>query len=213
MDIVFDFGNVLFEWNPARLVADWFPASARAEWAADRLAHTLVAHHDWQAFDVGRISSRELARRCATRLDLPVDALTAFIEQIPNVLPLIDETVVCTDALMRASTDGQRLYYLSNMPLPWADVLEARCPWITRFDDGIFSARVQLAKPDPAIYALAEVRFGLDPANTLFLDDVADNVAAARARGWHAEQITTPDSVRQALRRHGIAEPDACVRP
>ena len=40
-------------------------------------------------------------------------------------------------------------------------------------------------KPHPAIYAEAERRFALEPAATVFIDDRPDNVATARARGWH----------------------------
>jgi HAD superfamily hydrolase (TIGR01509 family) len=40
-------------------------------------------------------------------------------------------------------------------------------------------------KPHAGIYAQAERRFTLEPAATVFIDDRADNVAAARARGWN----------------------------
>jgi HAD superfamily hydrolase (TIGR01509 family) len=40
-------------------------------------------------------------------------------------------------------------------------------------------------KPHPAIYAEAERRFALEPAATVFIDDRSDNIATARARGWH----------------------------
>ena len=48
---------------------------------------------------------------------------------------------------------------------------------------------IDLMKPHAAIFALAERRFGIDPANTLFIDDHADNVAAARRRSWQALQF------------------------
>ena len=65
-----------------------------------------------------------------------------------------------------------------------------RCnAFMADFADGIFSCRVGLMKPHAAIFALAERRFGIDPANTLFIDDHADNVAAARRRSWQALQF------------------------
>ena len=39
-------------------------------------------------------------------------------------------------------------------------------------------------KPHAGIYAEAERRFALEPAATVFIDDRADNIAGARARGW-----------------------------
>jgi len=63
---------------------------------------------------------------------------------------------------------------------------------------------VKLAKPDSAIYALAESALSLVPAETLFLDDSPPNVEAARARGWKAEIIAKPQDVFDALRRHRV---------
>lgn len=106
---------------------------------------------------------------------------------------------------MHALVGGRhRVFFLSNMPAAFADVLEVRCPWIAHFEAGIFSGRAKLSKPDPAIYAAAEVAFQIDPADTLFLDDVAQNVQAARDGGWRAEMMTGPQSTADALEKHGI---------
>jgi 2-haloacid dehalogenase len=40
-------------------------------------------------------------------------------------------------------------------------------------------------KPHADIYSAAERRFSLVPEATVFIDDRSDNIAAARARGWH----------------------------
>lgn len=50
-------------------------------------------------------------------------------------------------------------------------------------DDVVSSARVGLAKPDPRIYRLAASRAGVRPERCLFVDDTAENVAAAQALG------------------------------
>ena len=53
-----------------------------------------------------------------------------------------------------------------------------------------------LKKPDPAIYALAQRRLGVEPHEVVFLDDVAANVDAAREAGWHAVlHVSTPASI------------------
>lgn len=204
MNIVFDFGNVLVEWNPARLIEQHYPRAERLSYPAAELAEALVNHDDWINFDRGRLSAAALASRSADRLGLDADDMHAFIERIPHVLPEFDDAL----KLMLELADGQhgehRVLYLSNMPTTFADVLEARCPWIARFEDGIFSGRINMAKPDAAIYVEAEKRFNLNPAQTLFMDDSPPNVNAARARGWSAEIIDSPQSVRAALAKHGF---------
>lgn len=201
MNIVFDFGNVLVEWNPARLIREHYPRHADLPHTPEALADTLVNHQDWLDFDLGLIDSRELAARSARRVNLDPAHVHAFVDRIPHVLALIEPTI----ALMQELANGDhRVLYLSNMPVAFADVLEARCPWLARFEDGIFSGRVNLAKPDDAIYAAAERQLKLKPADTLFLDDSPRNVHAARARGWRSEIIDSPQSVRDALTRHGV---------
>lgn len=207
MNIVFDFGNVLVEWHPARLVQHhYLAADGRAQFP-DALAHTLVHHPDWLEFDLGLIDTRELATRSAQRLGLNVAGMLEFIERIPRVLPLYEPTIALMQSLANGLYGEHRVLYLSNMPTEFAEALEARCPWIERFEAGIFSGRLKLAKPDAAIYAAAELQLGLDPVDTLFLDDSAPNVAAGRRRGWRAEIIQNPQndqSVRAALVKHGV---------
>ena len=207
MNIVFDFGNVLVEWNPARLIREHYLAPDGRAHPPEALADTLINHQDWLDFDLGLMGSTELAKRSARRLGLDAAGLRGFVDRIPHVLPVFEPTI----ALMSELADGRhgthRVVYLSNMPEAFAEVLEKRCPWLARFEGGIFSGRVKLAKPDPAIYATAERQLRLNPADTLFLDDSVRNVQAARARGWRAEVIADPhdgQSVRKALVAHGV---------
>ncbi len=65
-----------------------------------------------------------------------------------------------------------------------------------------------LAKPDPSIYRAFESHTGFAACEILFFDDLPDNIAAARACGWNAEQIDhTGDTARQMaehLERHRV---------
>jgi putative hydrolase of the HAD superfamily len=65
-------------------------------------------------------------------------------------------------------------------------------------DDIVYSHEVGLAKPDPAIYALAARRLGVEPHEIVFLDDSQTYVEGARAAGWHAVlHVHTKTSVRE----------------
>ena len=70
------------------------------------------------------------------------------------------------------------------MPAPYADELERIHAFFVWFEGGIFSARVRLIKPEPAIFALACERFGVAPADMLFIDDLPHNIDQARRSGW-----------------------------
>ena len=56
MNLVFDFGAVLFTWKPAELLARSFPQQAGDADAAAHLAHAVFGHPDWHSFDRGTLA-------------------------------------------------------------------------------------------------------------------------------------------------------------
>jgi epoxide hydrolase-like predicted phosphatase len=69
----------------------------------------------------------------------------------------------------------------------------------------VYSHEVGVAKPDPRIYRLTEERLAVSPGDIVFLDDLEDNVEAARACGWRAvKHRSTPESIEKI---RGILRP------
>lgn len=188
--VVFDFGAVLFQWRPLALLQQVVPTLAPDEAAARALAaqvfESFTPDSDWARFDLGLVDEATLAMRIGARIGAPAAEVRRIVDAIPAHLQPQADTVAL---LQRLQVAGHRLYYLSNMPRPYADHLERANPFIASFADGIFSGRVGLMKPHDAIFALAVQRFGLDPAQTLFIDDHLGNVQAARRLGWQAVQF------------------------
>jgi HAD superfamily hydrolase (TIGR01509 family) len=56
-------------------------------------------------------------------------------------------------------------------------------------------------KPDPRIYRLALEKMGMQPAESVFLDDVLIKVEAARSRGMSAIQFTQPKKALEELKQ------------
>ena len=101
-------------------------------------------------------------------------ALGALVESISDHLAPIEATRGLLAQLhsMRPEQPALRLYYLSNMPVPFARGLEQRHAFLQWFDGGIFSGDVLHIKPDPAIYQLLQDRYALEPEQTVFIDDL-----------------------------------------
>ncbi|MEO7941259.1 MAG: HAD-IA family hydrolase [Burkholderiaceae bacterium] len=168
------------------MLAEQFPHRAGTAQQAQALAQDIFHHDDWQSFDRGTLALRHVAARTAHRTSLPLQQLSEFMAGIGERLVPIPDSVGLLGRLRerREQAGDVRLYFLSNMPAPFARVLERRHDFLAWFDGGLFSADVQLTKPDPAIFALLETRYALDPSRTVFVDDSVTNVAAAQLRGW-----------------------------
>ncbi len=203
MNVVFDFAGVLFHWQPPELLSRLLPHRTPDEAAALRLVDDIFQGYtgDWGDFDRGTVEPGPLAERIARRTGLPVHEVRRVIEGVPDELAPIAGTVALLRELHAA---GRPLYFLSNMPEPYALHLEATHDFLGLFRDGVFSARAGLCKPEPEIFAHCERLFGIDPARTIFIDDVAHNVAAARAAGWRALQFIDPGQCAAALRAEGL---------
>lgn len=75
------------------------------------------------------------------------------------------------------------------------------------FDVSCYSCELGAAKPDVVFFTEAARRIGAEPAAILFIDDTAQNVAAARVAGLTAEQWCLDDGhdvLRGLLARHGV---------
>ncbi|HSG54085.1 MAG TPA: HAD-IA family hydrolase, partial [Paracoccaceae bacterium] len=96
------------------------------------------------------------------------------------------------------------LFALTNFGTTFWHGFHPTAPVFAQFRDIVVSGDEKLAKPDPAIFRLAEQRFGHAPHNLLFIDDRADNIAAARDRGWHGHLFTDAAALEAELTAHGL---------
>lgn len=87
------------------------------------------------------------------------------------------------------------LYLLSNTSDLHLDYIVARYPVFAHFTDAVYSYRAGCLKPARSIYEIAARQFGVEPGQTVYIDDIPVNVAAARECGFHA--------IRYDLARHG----------
>lgn len=203
MNIVFDFGAVLFAWRPLDLVAAAFPELADTPQSAKDFAQSVFAHPDWMDFDRGRIGRTRVAELTAQRLGLDLQRVTVLVDSVEEkLIPLPDTLAVLRELhVLKQQTSAAvtGLYFLSNMSEPFSRMLEQSHEFLQWFDGGIFSGDVQLIKPEAAIYELLQTRFALDPTSIVFIDDMPYNVEAARALGWHAIHFTSAAQLRAAL--------------
>jgi putative hydrolase of the HAD superfamily len=124
---------------------------------------------------------------------------------MPESIALLDRLHALRAEQKAKGVEPLNLYFLSNMPVRYARTLERLHAFLREFDGGIFSGDVLLIKPEPAIYQLLQTRYALNPAQTIFIDDLLCNIEAAQAQGWHGIHFKNAEQVSHGLQALGIA--------
>jgi HAD superfamily hydrolase (TIGR01509 family) len=194
-NVVFDVGQVLLEWNPAAVIARLHPDAATQ--AVIRRA--MFEHADWHEFDRGGLGFDEAIEHFARTTGLNTTQTRELIEATRDSLAPIPGSIRLVEDLARA---GVHLYLLSNMPTSTVDFLVRKHRFFSHFKYLVISGQILLIKPDPAIYEHLVEKTGIVPAESVFIDDLARNIDAARGCGFQAIQFRDPESCRRELRTY-----------
>ena len=186
--VISDFGGVLT--SPLLDSFAAFQDSSGISLEALGMAMAAVAARDGAnplfELEKGRMTEAaflgRLGRQLTEQLGRPIE-LHGFGERYfehlhPNE-PLI--------AYMRTLRDrGYRLAICTNNVREWEPLWRAKLPVDEIFDVVVDSAFVGSRKPEREIYEITLERLGAQPAQALFIDDIAINCDAARALGMSA---------------------------
>lgn len=172
-NVIFDFGGVVCTFSQDAILDDFCTGEAHA-----RLKPVLF--RSWQALDEGTADYEEYVAETLKLLDGEDKQIAQrffrewhrSMRPIPGIWALIGEL----------KARGYGVYLLSNASTWFAGHLDDY-PILRLFDGRLISAPEKMAKPEARIYRLALERFGLNAAETLFVDDRAENTEAAERVG------------------------------
>jgi putative hydrolase of the HAD superfamily len=131
---------------------------------------------------------------------LSATAIAQFLEQMSAAWVPIAGTV---DLLHHLHAKGSLLFCLSNMHAASLAYLEQTYAFWDVFTGVVISCRVQLIKPEPAIYAYLLEQYGLEASQTVFIDDTVVNLAAAAQVGIQTIQFEHPVQCARQLQALG----------
>jgi putative hydrolase of the HAD superfamily len=196
LNIVFDLAGVVVRYDQAALIAEVFPDPAmHATVRAD-----LIGHVDWLALDRGTLSQQDAIVRAAQRTGLSATDIAQFLKQMSAAWVTIAGTV---DLLHRLHAKSYPLFCLSNMHVASITYLEQTDAFWDVFTGVVISYRVQLIKPEPAIYAYLLEQYGLEASQTVFIDDTVVNLEAAAQWGIQTIQFENPVQCERQLQALG----------
>ena len=196
---VFDLGGVLIDWDPRYLYRKLLADEAAVE---EFLA--TVCTPEWNAEqDRGRPFAEGIAE-LVERHPAHAAAIAAYHERWPEMLG--GDIPGAVELLAELRATGLPLYALTNWSAETFALARERFEFLDWFDGLLVSGEERMTKPDPAIFQLLLDRFGLDPEETVFVDDSPANVAAARRLRIDAVRFTGHGQLRRELAARGLLE-------
>lgn len=198
--ILFDIGNVLVHYDHARTLA----AVAAAYGVTPATVNEAFATISRQ-FGLGQLQPDQvcavLNRHCGASI-----ALTEFAVAFCTGLARDDDALAYVDALQ--IDDELLVGAISNTNAIHVAWLDAHVPELSHFELVVMSNEVALLKPDPEIFALALELLAIPADRVLYIDDIAENVAAARSMGMesfaHVDWNVTRTHIEAWRRSQGI---------
>ena len=197
--IYFDLGNVILHFNRDTAYRQLAEISGVSP---ERVREILEDEGLQVRYEVGELSSAEyhecfcgVVGRQLDRGDL-IEAGSAMFRANVPLIPMITQLVAA----------NHRLGILSNTcEAHWEYCHDGRFGILRHaFDVHVLSYRVRAMKPDPKIYEAAVTEAAVLPREVFFVDDLPDNVAAARQYGIDAVQFTTVSQLASDLRQRGV---------
>lgn len=195
-NIIFDFGGVVLDIDP-QLTVDEFVKLGFTDF--DKLTTPEFTEEIIGKFERGILTPEVFRTKLKTFFNLDITdqqldyAWNSLLYDIPKERIEILEQVKNNYQIILLSNSNEIHYDL------FVRDLQLRFGY-REFDDlfhkSYFSFDTHLLKPNPEAYEFIINQHGLIPANTLFLDDKAENIEAAKKLGLKTYLLTKPERIR-----------------
>ena len=195
--IIFDIGGVLVRTHDHSHRREW---ERRLDLAARESEQIVFGGEMGTKAQCGAITDDALWKWIGNRLALDQERLTAFRHAFWAGDRLDEELV----ALIRRLTAKYQMAVISNATDALRATLSGKYPIADAFDLIVCSAEEEVMKPEPEIYRRTLERLGRAPEEAVFIDDNAENIAAARELGLHTIHYREGMDVAAALREVGV---------
>jgi len=178
--VFFDLGKVILRFNHENIVERLLSKAPPDKRRPRELHEFLFDMKDGlcNQYDEGVISSRGFFEEIDRRFDVG-----ASFEEFSHLWDdIFTEDTEVTD-IVRAVRRTRPVFLLSNVnELHW-EFIKGRFSALSEMDGWVLSYEVKAKKPNPAIYRAAMDAAGVGEGESLFIDDLDENIKAARAHG------------------------------
>ena len=195
---LFDLGNTLIKLAYERVLAS---LCRDASVSRDELLELLEEPGGYRDMERGAITFHEFYDFLCDKAGYRA-SLHAFRDVWSD---FFDGTVPGAEDLLERIREKYRVAFLSNSNEIHAELIPRQFAGLFRRDDRfVFSHRFRVAKPDPEIFRRALEVLGALPQHVVFIDDLIENVIAARSVGMQAFQFVDAQQLTRELTAEGL---------
>jgi FMN phosphatase YigB (HAD superfamily) len=195
--IIFDIGRVIIPVDFARSFKVLGKHGARSHLEVLR---ELEADPRWPDWQEGRVAPRAWHEHLSKKFQLSL----SFDEFYGTWCSVLDPETILPETLFERLGTRCRLALLSNTDPIHVAHIEATFPFVRHFPVRVYSCHVGASKPGPLIFHHALREVNALPEETLFIDDVRENAAAAARLGINAFHFTSANDLLAAFSRVGL---------
>lgn len=194
--VFFDIGNVLLHFNAADILREVAGVVGRRPLT---VAKYLWHSHIGEDIELGLITGRQLFGMFQKELGYQGD-YKAFRTLWCDHFRVHRGTV----SILRRVSRTHRVYLLSNTNALHYDFIRKEYDFARLVRGAVLSYKLKMRKPEPRIYEAALKLARAKPQESLFIDDLRENVEAASAMGMHAIQFLGSENLRDRLSELGV---------
>ena len=190
-NIIFDFGGVLIDWNPAYLYGNIFEEKEDMDYFLEN-----ICPYHWNVLqDAGRPLADATREKQLEHPD--------FKEEIGMYYGRWDEmlggTIDENEVLVAPLKEKYMVYGLTNWSAETLPIAMERYGFFQHLDGIVVSGDEKLVKPDPGLYQILLNRYGIRAKKSLFIDDSLPNIETARQLGFQTIHYTENVDLRKQL--------------
>ncbi|MDD3219612.1 MAG: HAD family phosphatase [Lachnospiraceae bacterium] len=194
--LIFDVGRVLvdFEWDT--LLRDELKYD---EDTIRDVAKAMFLSPQWNEMDRGILTDEELLESFVKNNPSRREEITQVFHQLEKTIRVRDYAYGWIDSLKKR---GYKTYILSNYARSTFEKTKDSMNFIKLMDGCIWSYQWQQIKPEPYIYQTLIKEYGIEPEHALYMDDLQDNLDAAKKFGFQTLLFTEYEEVCDQLKSY-----------
>ena len=197
-NIVFDIGNVLFEYLPNKDINKFGTNIDKLE-SVNKL---IVKDRNWKKYLNGEIKLKELLKYYNHNYVGYNIEFSILLEK--KFQKYIIYEISKNTKILKSLTKRYKIYLLSNITKETHEYMKENYEFMRNVQGGVYSYIEHISKPEIKIYEILLKKYNLIPTETIYIDDKMKNIEIANKLKFNSIKCILDDNLEELLRKEGI---------